>query len=162
MGSGKTISIQPRGDGGLTFHALSLYPEDWIQTIGIDFNDSEQAHAYLMKFYHDWNPVFFTLFKACLRFVIRPLSYMPLDQRWDTKDNITLIGDAAHLMPPNGESVNLAMLDALDLSIFLTKNKFKDLKPAISAFEDILVTRAGSLLEETVDGTDDFASPSTE
>jgi 2-polyprenyl-6-methoxyphenol hydroxylase-like FAD-dependent oxidoreductase len=115
-----------------------------------------------MKFYHDCNPVFFTLFKACLRFVIRPLNYMPLDQRWDTKDNITLIGDAAHLMPPNGEGVNLAMLDALDLIIFLTSNKFRDLKSAISAFEDIMVTRAASLLEETVDGTDDFASPSTE
>lgn len=49
--------------------------------------------------------------------VWRPLLKCPSDQHWDPKPKVTLIGDAAHVMPPySGESVNMAMLDALVLS----------------------------------------------
>jgi 2-polyprenyl-6-methoxyphenol hydroxylase-like FAD-dependent oxidoreductase len=162
MGSGKTISIQPRGDGGLTFYAASMYPENWILTSGIDFSSPEEVYAYLVEFYHGWNPVFLSLFKACSHFVARPLNYLPLKQRWDTRGNITLLGDAAHLMPPNGEGVNLAMLDALDLSERLTNTEFPDLQAAMVSYENTMVMRAANLLEETLDEIEDFASPSIE
>ncbi|ERJ59368.1 FAD-dependent oxidoreductase [Sphingobacterium paucimobilis] len=46
---------------------------------------------------------------------------MPLDQSWEIQAHLTLIGDAAHVMPPfAGEGVNMAMLDALELSEVLT------------------------------------------
>lgn len=41
---------------------------------------------------------------------------------WAANSHITLLGDAAHIMPPSGEGVNLAMLDALELSEALTGN----------------------------------------
>ncbi|KAF3771321.1 salicylate hydroxylase [Cryphonectria parasitica EP155] len=41
---------------------------------------------------------------------------LPQDHRWDHRPHATLIGDAAHVMLPSGEGVNLAMLDALDVS----------------------------------------------
>jgi 2-polyprenyl-6-methoxyphenol hydroxylase-like FAD-dependent oxidoreductase len=162
MGSGKTISIQPRGDCGITFYAASMCPENWIQTSGINFNDAQDVYAYLVEFYQDWNPIFFSLFRACSHFVARPLNYMPVEQRWETKGNITLLGDAAHLMPPNGEGVNLAMLDALALSECLTNTQYRDLQAALVAYENTMVSRAANLLEETLEGIEDFAAPTAE
>lgn len=162
MGLGKTIAAQPRGDGGLTFYATSLYPENWTTTNGIDFNNSQQAYDYLVDFFKDWNPVFHSLFKACSRFVPRPLNYFPLDQHWDAKANVTLIGDAAHLMPPSGEGVNTAMLDALDLSECLTGGEYTDVQKAISAYEQRMRARATVLGKEALDGIKDFSSPTEE
>ncbi|MET4141805.1 NAD(P)/FAD-dependent oxidoreductase [Pedobacter sp. UYP1] len=162
MGTGKTIAAQPRGDGGLTFYASSLYPEDWIRTGGIDFNDSEKVYAYLVNYYEGWDPIFFTLFKACNHFVPRPLNYFPLDQHWDAKPNLTLIGDAAHLMPPSGEGVNTAMLDALDLSECLTSGEFQNIEAAIAAYENQMRARANLLGHEALEGIKDFSSPSDE
>ncbi|MVM29146.1 NAD(P)-binding protein [Spirosoma sp. HMF4905] len=160
IGVGKSIAAQPRGDGGLTFYASSLYAEDWLKTSGIDFTNQDEVYAYLVDFYEGWNPVFYTLFKACNHFVPRPLTYFPLDQPWATQSTITLIGDAAHLMPPSGEGVNTAMLDALDLSECLTNSEFADLQTAIAAYEGQMRARAVILLAESLGGIKEFASPS--
>lgn len=162
MGTGKTIAAQPRGDGGLTFYASSLYPEDWIETSGIDFNNSKEVYTYLIKYYEGWNPIFFTLFKACNHFIPRPLNYFPLDQTWDAKPNLTLLGDSAHLMPPSGEGVNTAMLDALDLTECLTSGEFQNIQAAIAAYEKRMLARAAILGQEALEGIKDFASPSEE
>ena len=106
--------------------------------------------------------MFLRLFCACKRFVPRPLNYFPLDQHWEAKPNITLIGDAAHLMPPSGEGVNTAMLDALDLSACLTSDEYKNLKQAIGAYEEKMLARAAVLGQEALDGIKDFSSPSEE
>lgn len=162
MGIGKTIAVQPRGDGGLTFYAASLYPENWVTTSGINFNNSDEVFAFLIQYYKGWNPVFFTLFKACKHFAPRPLNYFPLDQNWVAKANVTLLGDAAHLMPPSGEGVNTAMLDALDLSECITGNEFEDIQKAIAAYEKRMRERAVILGREALDGIQDFASPTDE
>lgn len=161
MSTGKTLAVQPRGDGGLTFYAASLYPENWVSNSGINFSQPGEVLAFLLEFFEGWNPVFDTLFKACHHFTPRPLDYFPLDQRWETRDKITLIGDAAHLMPPSGEGVNTAMLDALDLSGCLT-GEFENLQQAIAAYEERMLSRAAILGKEAVDGIKDFASPSEE
>lgn len=162
MGAGATIAAQPRGDGGLTFYAASLYPENWVKTSGIDFNQPEEVRSFLKQYYKDWNPIFYTLFDACNHFVPRPLNYFPLEHSWETKNNLTLIGDAAHLMPPNGEGVNLAMMDALDLSACLTNPDHTDLQEAIAAYEKIMFERATPLCQETIEGISDFAAPTEE
>ena len=160
MDIGKTIAVQPMAGGGLTFYAASLYPENWAKNSGINFNNPDEVYAYLVDYYKKWNPVFFTLFKACKQFIVRPLNYFPLDQHWEAKSNVTLIGDAAHLMPPSGEGVNTAMLDALDLSECLCNEEFNDLKTAIEAYENKMRSRAAVLAEEAIESIQDFASPS--
>ncbi|AEW00304.1 2-polyprenyl-6-methoxyphenol hydroxylase [Niastella koreensis] len=161
MGVGKTIAAQPRGDGGITFYTASLYPENWIKSGGIDFNDNQQVYDYLVGFYADWDPVFHTMFKAGSHFVPRPLNYFPLDQHWHAQATITLIGDAAHLMPPSGEGVNTAMLDALDLSECIANGEYNDLQAAIAAYEQRMRARAAVLGREALEGIKDFASPGT-
>lgn len=162
MGIGKTIAVQPRGGNGLTFYAASLYPENWIKTSGINFNDSAAVFAYLEKYYEGWHPVLLSLFKACSQFMPRPLDYFPLDQHWDAQTNLTIIGDAAHLMPPSGEGVNTAMLDALDLSECLCSSEYPDTQSAFAAYEKKMRARAFLLGQEALEGIKDFASPSDE
>ncbi|WP_433763929.1 FAD-dependent oxidoreductase [Flavobacterium ginsenosidimutans] len=160
MDIGKTIAVQPMGNGGLTFYAVSLYAENWLESNGIDFNNADEVYNCLIKYYEDWNPLFFELFKSCRNFVMRPLNYFPTDQKWEPNENVTLIGDAAHLMPPSGEGVNTAMLDALDLSECLSSAQFSDLKSAIGTFELKMRSRAEILGKDAIDGIQDFASPS--
>jgi len=159
MGPGKSIAAQPRGDGGLTFYVMSQYPEDWLQTSGIDFNNSGEVHDYLVDLFAGWNPVYYSLFKAGSHFVPRPLNYFPLNQHWQAKATVTLIGDAAHLMPPSGEGVNTAMLDALDLTECLTSGEYNELQAAIGAYEQQMRARARVLGQEALEAIKRFSSP---
>jgi 2-polyprenyl-6-methoxyphenol hydroxylase-like FAD-dependent oxidoreductase len=52
---------------------------------------------------------------------IRPVWGLPMGRTWEHKLGTTLIGDAAHLMPPSGEGVNIAMWDAVLLSQAIIK-----------------------------------------
>jgi 2-polyprenyl-6-methoxyphenol hydroxylase-like FAD-dependent oxidoreductase len=142
FGDDKIISIQPRGDGGLTFYVSAKQPESWVKTSGINFTDPAAVNAAFARLFEGWDPLFFTLFKACTHFTPRPLHCIPLDQTWEAKPNITLIGDAAHIMPPSGEGVNLAMLDAVELCECLTSHDFDDLQTAIAAYEKSMRARA--------------------
>ncbi|WP_145855206.1 FAD-dependent oxidoreductase [Pedobacter suwonensis] len=161
-GQGKMLMVQPRGDGGLTFYAASMYPENWEKISGIDFRIPREVCDYLDNFYDGWHPAFHTMFSACTHFTYRPLHYHPLTLRWQTRPNITVLGDAAHLMPPNGEGVNLAMLDALDLSDCLTNGAYQNIEDALMAYEKSMFARALPICGETVEGIKDFASPGKE
>lgn len=50
-------------------------------------------------------------------FVDRPIFALPVPHTWAHNATVTLLGDAAHLMPPLGVGVHLAMLDASDLAL---------------------------------------------
>jgi 2-polyprenyl-6-methoxyphenol hydroxylase-like FAD-dependent oxidoreductase len=65
-------------------------------------------------------------------------------------------------MPPSGEGVNTAMLDALDLSDCLTGGTYRTIREAIEAYEKRMLERAKVLGEEALDGIKDFAAPSQE
>ncbi|GAB2692591.1 NAD(P)/FAD-dependent oxidoreductase [Mucilaginibacter koreensis] len=154
LDDGKSITMQPRGDGGLTFYGSAKYPQNWVETSGINFNNHTEVYTYLVDFYEGWNPIFFKLFKASNHFTPRPLNYVPADQNWSAQSNITLIGDAAHIMPPSGEGVNLAMLDALELSECLTNDDFKDTQAAIAAYEEQMRKRAAEELQDSLEMAD--------
>ena len=81
-----------------------------------------------------------------------PIYCMPIDQTWDALPNLTMLGDAAHLMPPfAGEGVNMAMLDALELSEHLTSDNFKDTQAAIGAYEKQMRKRASAAAQESLE-----------
>ena len=84
---------------------------------------------------------------------------MPPDQYWDARPDVTMLGDAAHLMPPYaGEGVNMAMQDALELSNCLTGNAFDNARSAIAYYEEKMRARASEIARETLEQTESLHS----
>lgn len=89
---------------------------------------------------------------------IRPLYKLPHGTSWEHKKGVTLVGDAAHVMLPNGEGVNQAMLDTLLLAEVIGKAygdgvdrvKFgEELDGLTKEFEEKMVERAVQVGKET-------------
>ena len=76
----------------------------------------------------------------------RRIEAMPIGTRWAHQPGITLIGDAAHLMPPVGEGANQAMLDAAELAGELATNP-ADPDSAIRTYEEAMFTRTQPIAE---------------
>ena len=78
---------------------------------------------------------------------------LPPDFSYASKPGLTLLGDAAHLMTPfAGEGVNLAMLDAVDLSeaiITAANGEEKDLSEAVKGYETQMLERSRGSMERT-------------
>ena len=156
MGDGKTLIVSSKGDGSLVFYPGFRSDEFWSRECGIDFSDKAQVLAWFKKEYAGWDKVWDELFEnASSSFIPRPQYCMPLDQSWEALPNLTMLGDAAHLMPPYaGEGVNMAMLDAVELSTCLTDENFHDVKSAIAAYEKQMRKRASEMAEMTLQSTE--------
>jgi 2-polyprenyl-6-methoxyphenol hydroxylase-like FAD-dependent oxidoreductase len=161
LGDSKTVSVSSKGDGSLNFYNGWKTQADWITASGIDFKNTKQVLEWYKKEYTNWDSAWLELFEfENTTFTPRPQYCMPLDQKWEAQSNITIIGDAAHLMPPYaGEGVNMAMLDALQLSESLTSGTFTDLKSAIAYYEEQMFARFAQMGKETLDNTDFMHSP---
>lgn len=102
---------------------------------------------------------------------IAPLHHLPADFEWshspDGKNaNVTLIGDAAHLCLPNGEGVNIGMLDALELSNGLipvlqewNENGHEKTAKAILKFEQDMLPRMRETMVQTLSLLDNMYGP---
>ena len=162
LGNSQTISISAKGDGSLDFYAGWKAGDNWATDGRIDFSDHKQVLDWFKKEYINWDSIWTELFDhPNTVYTLRPQYCMPLDQSWEASNSMTIIGDAAHLMPPYaGEGVNMAMLDALELSESLTNEKFADIRSAIANYEQSMFARFAEIGKETLDNTDFMHSPS--
>ncbi len=161
FGDEKSLIVSAKGDGSLQFYTGCKTAESWWRESGIDFTDKAQVLAWFTAEFSGWDPIWLELFEnAEPSFIPRPMYYMPLDQRWEALPDLTLVGDAAHLMPPYaGEGVNMAMLDALELSACLTDQHFPDTRAAIAAYEKRMRARAAETAAITLEQTASLHSP---
>ncbi|SEW36959.1 FAD-dependent oxidoreductase [Chitinophaga arvensicola] len=155
-GKEKTLIVSSKGDGSFGFAASFKSNEHWAKESGIDFKDHRQVLAWFKKEFSTWSPVWWELFESPdTIFIPRPQYCMPLDQKWETKPDITLLGDAAHWMPPfAGEGVNMAMLDALQLSEAITNPAFSDSRQAIACYEKQMFARFAKIGQATLFNTE--------
>ncbi|MCJ7935675.1 MAG: FAD-dependent monooxygenase [Chryseobacterium sp.] len=153
FGNTKNILIGQKGNGDLGFYATFKAGEKWAANSGLDFSDNIQVLQWFKSQYPEWSTIWYELFEnAHDPFIPRPIYYMPLDQTWETLPNLTLLGDAAHVMPPfAGEGANMAMLDALELSEYLTDSSCPTLQDAIAAYELNMRKRAAEATRESLE-----------
>lgn len=153
FGTHKNLLMGQKGNGDIGFYASFRTDENWAINSGLNYTDKTQMLDWFKSTYPEWNPIWLELFKnAELPFIPRPIYCIPFDQTWEAQFNVTMIGDAAHVMPPfAGEGVNMAMLDALELSECLTSDQYKTLQEAISAYEIQMRKRAALIANESLD-----------
>lgn len=153
FGNEKDILMGQKADGVIGFYASFKTEEGWVSGSGLDFSDRSQVLEWFKKEYAEWNGLWYPLFEhTSPPFIPRPIHCMPLDQYWETLPNFTLIGDAAHLMPPfAGEGVNMAMLDALELSESLTGTDHASVHDALLSYETAMRKRASIIAQESLE-----------
>lgn len=152
----KGLVGQRNGDGSIRTYIMLRKPETWLKDVGVDWSDATATKKYMLEEeYKDWSDELKGLIThADPDIVARPFYMLPVDFSWTSKQGLTLLGDAAHLMTPfAGEGVNLAMLDALDLSKAIVKASTKEentsLFDAIKDFEGRMLERSHERMEET-------------
>ena len=156
LGGSKTLILSAKGDGSLSFYTGTKENEDWVKASGIDFENKQQVFEWFKIRFADWSNGWHELFETNESyFVLRPQYHFPLDQRWKALPNVTMLGDAAHRMPPfAGEGVNQAMKDALELAEALTESDFKNVVDAIESFEKKMCERASEITKGTLENTE--------
>ncbi len=117
-------------------------PAEWIA--GIDFTDAAAATARVAAEFDGWAPELTALITdGETAPVPREIYALPDGHRWDRLPGVTLLGDAAHLMPPAGEGANLAMFDGAELGQAIAAHP-DDIETALTAYEEAMFPRSES------------------
>ncbi|OLR94567.1 FAD-dependent oxidoreductase [Actinokineospora bangkokensis] len=131
--------VQAHRETGGTLHAyVSLTkPREWF---GDPADPADLARV--AAEFDGWAPELTGLITACdAAPVLRPLYTLPAEHRWERVPGVTLLGDAAHLAPPNGEGANLAMQDGAELGAALVAHP-GDVEAALAEYERALFPRS--------------------
>ena len=160
LGDGKSLTAQRNGDGrvrvGISFYNTA---EDWFATSGIPFDDPAAARARLIELLAGWDSRFTALIAACDDTVApRSLTTLPIGLTWPSRPGVTLLGDAAHLMPAVGEGANMALLDGALLGLALASHP-DDCPAAVKEYEQEMFERTGAAARMSADMQELLMSP---
>ncbi|MCX4670788.1 FAD-dependent monooxygenase [Streptomyces sp. NBC_01381] len=160
LGNGLSLAAQRNGDGrvriGISFYNTA---EDWFATSGIPFDDPPAARARLIDLLPGWDARFTALIAACDDLVVpRSISTLPVGLTWPSTPDVTLLGDAAHLMPPVGEGANMALLDGALLGLALAAHP-DDVPAAVKEYEREMFERTGAAARMSADMQELLMSP---
>jgi len=157
---GRRISVQQMGDGSLSVGVVQAQEEEgWTskEKAGFDTGDLEEVKRRLLEgegapFGADWHPLLREAVAKADRVWPRTLWQLPVGWRWEHREGVTLIGDAAHLMTPfAGEGVNVGLEDAMRLArevVRAVKERSGDgeaLDAAVRAYEEEMWPRSAKI-----------------
>ncbi|MFE9580945.1 FAD-dependent oxidoreductase [Nocardia sp. NPDC006044] len=160
IGNGISLGAQRNGDGrvrvGLSFYNTA---EDWFAAGAIPFDDPAAARARLIDLLPGWHPRITALIAACDDAIApRTLTTLPVGLTWPSTPGVTLLGDAAHLMPPVGEGANMALLDGAVLGLALAAHP-NDFPTAVKEYEREMFERTSAAARMSADMQELLMSP---
>jgi 2-polyprenyl-6-methoxyphenol hydroxylase-like FAD-dependent oxidoreductase len=135
------VAHREAGDILHTYVELNRSAE-WVA--GIDFTDATAAAARVVAEFSGWAPELTALITDGETAPVPRMIYtLPDAHRWDRVPGVTLLGDAAHLMPPSGEGANLAMFDGSELGTALAAHP-DDIEAALTTCEQAMFARSAA------------------
>ncbi|PZG19279.1 FAD-dependent oxidoreductase [Nonomuraea aridisoli] len=165
-GVNRALVAQRNSGGHVKVYAQFRAPLDWHTSLhmgvnrraGLDLSDVEAVRSSLLTLFDGWAAPVLDLLRHGTAFVHRPLYVLPVSHTWAHVPGVTLLGDAAHLMPPLGLGANLAMLEGAELAESVAAAR-GDLDEAVRAFEERMWARAGRWAKITTAGLERLVSP---
>ncbi|MBX5332785.1 FAD-dependent monooxygenase [Rhodococcus fascians] len=149
---GKGISVHREAGDILHTYVQLTRNSDWIDAI--DFTDTDSAKAAIAAEFDGWAPELTALITdGETALVPRKIFTLPNDHRWDRTPGVTLVGDAAHLMPPSGDGANLSMFDGAELALAIADHR-DNIDEALSVYEKSMFIRSEAVAiqsHETLD-----------
>jgi 2-polyprenyl-6-methoxyphenol hydroxylase-like FAD-dependent oxidoreductase len=146
LAPGKGIVAHREANGVLHTYVALTKPQEWIA--GIDFANPKAAKAAVAAEFDGWAPELTALITDSESDPIpRAIHALPAGQRWKRMPGVTLLGDAAHLMPPDGEGANLAMYDGAELGTAIAAHR-GDLETALAEYEETMFVRSANAAVE--------------
>lgn len=173
-GVNRGLVAQRNSGGHVKVYAQFRAPLDWHTNLdrhmglnrragmdaGLDLADVEAVRSSMLALFDGWAAPVLDLFRHGTAFVHRPLHVLPVSHTWAHVPGVTLLGDAAHLMPPLGLGANLAMLEGAELAESVAAAPGPgELDEAVRAFEEQMWARAGRWAKITTAGLERLVSP---
>ncbi|WP_329170353.1 FAD-dependent monooxygenase [Streptomyces decoyicus] len=135
----RSLVLQRNSNGHVRAYINFRGPQDWHS--GLDLADTEAVRARLLAQYQGWDESLLAILRDNEGgFINRPMFVLPAPHTWRRVPGITLLGDAAHLMPPVGVGANLALLDGAELARAVVDHPTLD--EALDAYESVMLPRA--------------------
>jgi 2-polyprenyl-6-methoxyphenol hydroxylase-like FAD-dependent oxidoreductase len=173
-GVNRSLVAQRNSGGHVKVYAKFRAPLDWHTNLdrhmglnrrpgldaGMDLADVEAVRSSLLALFDGWAAPVLDLLRHGTAFVHRPFYVLPVSHAWAHVPGVTLLGDAAHLMPPLGVGANLAMLEGAELAEAVAAAPDPgDLDEAVRAFEEQMWARAARWAKFTTAGLERLVSP---
>jgi 2-polyprenyl-6-methoxyphenol hydroxylase-like FAD-dependent oxidoreductase len=155
VGGGAMYALTPgqgitahREAGNIVHTYLQLRrPAEWVASV--DFADSAAAATRVAAEFDGWAPALRALITDGETAPVARMIYtLPDGHRWDRVPGVTLLGDAAHLMPPSGDGANLAMFDGAELGQAIAAHP-GDTEAALAAYEAAMFPRSASFYADS-------------
>jgi 2-polyprenyl-6-methoxyphenol hydroxylase-like FAD-dependent oxidoreductase len=152
------LFAQRNSGGHIRVYVIQRVPADWITAAGLTIGDTDGIRALLLDRYRHWSPALRRLLTDNDGpYVDRRIHALPVPHTWEHNPTLTLLGDAAHLMPPLGVGVNLAMLDACELALAIVHHD--TVEDAVLAYEKTMLPRSARMQQLLDNGVEELLSP---
>ncbi|GHA07014.1 monooxygenase [Streptomyces spiroverticillatus] len=158
-GVNRSVVAQRNSGGHVKVYAQFRAPVDGLT--GLDQADADAVRAHFLTLFDGWAGPVLDLFLRGTAYVPRALHTMPVSHTWAHVLGVTLLGDAAHLMPPLGAGANLALLEGAELAEAIAAAPATPgaLDEVVRSFETRMWPRAERWAGFTITGLSRLVSP---